>query len=318
MKYSPMRFQEMRIKTNEKFYERKSQVSEPRSKHFIIFEGTKSEQIYFDAFLKKHEIITNVFFFLRDKEKEGWTNPQKILELLISVINGNEKISFTYDTIFDNFYDYINQYVTTITKKTMKNIYISEVRRYKENHHNPIDIDKLNMIINGLIDNYLEKYKVDDIFQDENILKELIEEQSTFDKDIDKIYLVVDRDKKSFTEKQYDYILKKTKENNVQFYIINPCFEFWLLLHFKDCKEYSNMQLIENKYVTSDNTFVYAELKKCDSSYTKSKFNTELYMNRINIAIENSKKYVNDITLLKKFAGTNIHLLLEKLMSNNK
>ena len=114
----------MRIKTSEKFYERKSQVSEPRSKHFIIFEGTKSEQIYFDAFLKKHEVITNVFFFLRDKEKEGWTNPQKIMELLISVINGNEKISFTYDTIFDNFYDYINQYVTTIIKKTMKNKYI--------------------------------------------------------------------------------------------------------------------------------------------------------------------------------------------------
>lgn len=308
----------MRIKTNEKFYERKSQVSEPRSKHFIIFEGTKSEQIYFDAFLKKHEIITNVFFFLRDKEKEGWTNPQKIMELLISVINGNEKISFTYDTIFDNFYDYVNQYVTTITKKTMKNKYISEVRRYEENQHNPIDIGKLNLIINDLIYNYLEKYKVGDIFHDESILKELIEEQSTFDKDIDKIYLVVDRDQKSFTEEQYDYILEKTKENDVQFYVINPCFEFWLLLHFKDCKEYPKEQLIENNYVNADNTFVYVELKKCDSSYTKSKFNTELYIDKINIAIENSKKYDNDITLLKENVGTNIQSLLEELMSYNK
>lgn len=304
----------MRIKTSEKFYERKSQVSDPRSKHFIIFEGTKSEQIYFDAFLKKHEIITNVFFFLRDKEKEGWTNPQKIMELLISVINGNEKISFTYDTIFDNFYDYINQYVTTITKKTLKNKYISEVRKHGEDQHNPIDIGKLNLIIDDLIYNYLEKYKVEDIFHDESILKELIEEQSTFDKDIDKIYLVVDRDKKSFTEEQYMDTLERAKENDVQFYVINPCFEFWLLLHFKNCSEYSKKQLIENDYVNSNSTFVYEELKKCDSSYTKSRFNADLYIDKITTAIENSKIYETDITLLRDNVGTNLLLLFNKLI----
>lgn len=304
----------MRIKTNEKFYERKSQVSEPRSKHFIIFEGTKSEQIYFDAFLKKHEVITNVFFFLRDKEKEGWTNPQKIMELLISVINGNEKISFTYVTIFDNFYDYINQYVTTITKKAMKNKYISEVRKHGEDQHNPIDIGKLNLIIYDLIYNYLEKYKVGDIFHDESILKELIEEQSTFDKEIDKIYLVVDRDKKSFTEEQYMDTLERAKENDVQFYVINPCFEFWLLLHFKNCSEYSKKQLIENDYVNSNNTFVYEELKKCDSSYTKSRFNADLYIDKITTAIENSKIYETDITLLKDNVGTNLLLLFNELI----
>ena len=304
----------MRIKTIEKFYERKSQVSEPRSKHFIIFEGTKSEQIYFDAYLKKHEVITNVFFFLRDKEKEGWTNPQKIMELLISVIKGNEKISFTYDTIFDNFNDYINQYVTTITKKTMKNKYLSEVKKHGEDQHKPIDIGKLNTIINDLINNYLEKYKVGDIFHDESILKELIEEQSTFDKDIDKIYLVVDRDKKSFTDVQYIDTLEKTKENDVQFFVINPCFEFWLLLHFKDCLEYSKEQLIENDYVNSNNTFVYEELKKCDPSYTKSRFNAELYIDKISNAIENSKNYETDITLLKDNVGTNLLLLFNELI----
>lgn len=308
----------MRIKTNEKFYVRKSQVSEPKSKHFIIFEGTKSEQIYFDAFLKKHEVITNVFFFLRDKEKEGWTNPQKIMELLILVIDGNEKISFTYDTIFDNFYEYISQYVTTITKKTIKNKYIAEVRKNEEDQHSPIDITKLNVIIHSLIENYIENYKVGDIIHNEDILKELIEEQYTFDKDIDKIYLVVDRDKKSFTEEQYDDTLEKAKENDIQFYVINPCFEFWLLLHFKDCLEYSREQLIENDYVKSSNTFVYEELKKCDSSYTKSKFSAELYIEKVDIAIDNSKNYESDITLLKNNVGTNIQFLLENLMTGIK
>ncbi len=304
----------MRLKTTEKFYTRKSQVNEPRSKHFIIFEGTKSEQIYFDAFLKKYEVITNVFFFLRDKEKEGWTNPQKIMGLLISIINGKEKISFTYDTIFENFYDYISQYITTITKTNIKNNYIAKVRKCGAQLHSSIDITKLTTIIKRLIEDYIHNYKISDIFYDERILKELIEEQSTFDKAIDKIYLVVDRDKKSFTAEQYDDTLKKATENDVQFYVINPCFEFWLLLHFKDCLEYSKEQLFENDYVTMNNTFVYEELKKCDPLYTKSKFNAKGYIDKINTAIKNSKEYENDITLLKDNVGTNLSLLFNKLM----
>lgn len=199
----------------------------------------------------------------------------------------------------------------------MKNKYIAEVKKYESNQHAPIDTNKLNKIIKELIENYIDKYKVVDIFHDENILSDLIEEQSTFDKDIDKIYLVVDRDQKSFTEEQYDNIVEKTKENDIHFYVINPCFEFWLLLHFKDCKEYSNEQLIDNNYVKTGNTFVYEELKKCDPSYTKSKFNASLYMKKLDTAIENSKIYETDIIALKKKIGTNICLLLEKLMMNN-
>lgn len=303
----------MRIKSNEKFYERKSQIIEPRSKHFIIFEGIKSEQIYFEAFLKKYDVITNIFFFLRDKDKEGWTNPKKIMDLLISVINGNERITYTYDTIFDNLYDYINQYVNTIVKKDIKNKYISEVKKYVENQHCSIDVIKLNYIIHNLIENHFKKYNVRDVFYDENLLKEMIEEQSTFDKDIDRIYMVVDRDKKSFTDEQYIDTLEKAKENYVQFFVINPCFEFWLLLHFKDCKQFSKKQLLENDYVNSNNTFVYEELKKCDPFYTKSKFKTELYMDKISVAIKNSKLYETDIRLLKDSVGTNLLMLFNEL-----
>lgn len=308
----------MRIRTNEKFYERKSQINEPRSKQFIIFEGIKSEQIYFEAYLRKYDSVTNVFFFLRDKEKESWSNPNKIMDLLIEVINGNEKISFTFDTIFENFYDYISNYVTTIPKKKIKAEYINKVNKYGYNLHSTINIDILNEILKELIEDYIDKYEITEIFYDETILRELVEEQSTFDKAIDQIYLIVDRDKKSFTDKQYTQTLNKAIENNIKFYVINPCFEFWLLLHFKDCLEYAKEKLSSNDYVNSNNTFVYEELKKCDSRYTKKNFNANNYIKKIDIAINNAKKHENNIELLKDNVGTNLPLLFDELKKQNK
>ena len=306
----------MRIRTNEKFYERKSQISEPRSKQFIIFEGIKTEQIYFEAYLEKYDYVNDVFFFLRDKEKEGWSNPSKIMNLLIEVINGNEKISFTFDTIFENFYDYISSYVTTITKKKIKAKYIDEVKKHGYDLHSPVDIDKLNEILKELIEDYIDKYEITEIFYNESILKELLEERSTFDKTIDQIYLIVDRDKKSFTDKQYTETLNKAIENGIKFYVINPCFEFWLLLHFKDCLEYAKERLFNNDYVNSNNTFVYEELKKCDVRYTKNNFNANNYIEKIGTAINNAKKHENNIELLKDNVGTNLPSLFCELEHN--
>lgn len=303
----------MRIKSNEKFYERKSKIHEPRPKHFLIFEGTKSEQIYFETYFKNNNEIANVFFLLRDKDKEGWSNPQKIIDLLNDEIGDITKTNFTYDTIFDNLYDYISQYISVVPKNKIKNDYINRVIKNGEKIDNFIDKAKLSTIFKDLKDTYIEEYKISDIFHDENVLKELIEEQSTFNKSIDKIYLVVDRDKKSFTDPQYDETFKKAIENDIDFYVINPCFEFWLLLHFTDCQEYKKEELLENNYVTKNNTFVYEELKKWDPRYTKTSFDAKMYIDKIDYAIKNSKKFETDIILLKDNVGTNLSIFFDKI-----
>lgn len=51
--------------------------------------------------------------------------------------------------------------------------------------------------------------------------------------DYDKISFIFDRDPQSFKENQYDSVRKLCDENRFQLYITNPCFEFWLLLHFR-------------------------------------------------------------------------------------
>lgn len=63
----------------------------------------------------------------------------------------------------------------------------------------------------------------------------------------DQLCIVVDRDKNSFTNEQYDKLLKAEKNEEIRFCVSNPCFEFWLLLHFSDCSEYDNSKLKENE-----------------------------------------------------------------------
>lgn len=60
----------------------------------------------------------------------------------------------------------------------------------------------------------------------------------TYDENIDKICLVIDRDKDSFistpNNRQYEYVVKTCKKKGFGLYVTNPCFEFWLLLHFDE------------------------------------------------------------------------------------
>lgn len=44
--------------------------------------------------------------------------------------------------------------------------------------------------------------------------------------------MVIDRDKENFFDDQYDKVRIFCKNNNVNLYVSNPNFEFWLFLHF--------------------------------------------------------------------------------------
>ena len=56
-------------------------------------------------------------------------------------------------------------------------------------------------------------------------------------------------------------------------------------------------------------------LNKTWLRYGKSKFSADGSIDTIDIAINNAKKYENDIYLLKDHIMMNIHLLFEKLIS---
>ncbi|MGL5355333.1 MAG: RloB family protein [Cetobacterium sp.] len=75
----------------------------------------------------------------------------------------------------------------------------------------------------------------------------------------DELCMVIDRDPNNFFESQFDKIVQECKKNKYFLAITNPCFEFWLLLHF-DISFYSNIELLQNKIISNKHNFISKEL----------------------------------------------------------
>lgn len=93
----------------------------------------------------------------------------------------------------------------------------------------------------------------------------------------------------------------------------NPCFEFWLLLHFDEVFCLDRDKLLENPQITSKRRYTEYELRKLLPGYTKSKYNVEALMSRVDKAVQNEKKFCEDIVKLEYEAGSNVGRLIEEL-----
>lgn len=93
----------------------------------------------------------------------------------------------------------------------------------------------------------------------------------------DIVYAVLDTD--FGKEKKIREARKQARENNIGLLLSNPCFEVWLLLHFR----YSTRGYHSNNAVV-------AELENRWPGYRKSIESFEYIIDRIDIAIENAEK----------------------------
>ena len=89
---------------------------------------------------------------------------------------------------------------------------------------------------------------------------------SLYAEGFDKICFIVDRDRESFVahpeNNQYKYVLDKCREKGFGFYLTNPCFEFWLLLHFDDAAILYQEKLLDNRKVTVKRRYTEHELRR--------------------------------------------------------
>lgn len=139
----------------------------------------------------------------------------------------------------------------------------------------------------------------------------------TYAEDFDKICLIVDRDRKSFVStpanNQYEYVVEKCKEKNFGLYVTNPCFEFWLLLHFDEVLEVDKNKLLENPKVTAKRKYAEQEHRRIWPGYTKSSYRAEELVKDIDRAIKNEKEFCEDVMLLENSVGCNLGKLIEKM-----
>ena len=151
--------------------------------------------------------------------------------------------------------------------------------------------------------------------------KAINEYDNYFPNNGDQLCLIVDRDKHSFSDSQYDELLKYEHEGEFALYVSNPCFEFWLLLHFSDCKHLDQNKLNEN--AKSDNKRTLTENLLRDylgGSYNKSRLKYKFdkyFKDNVKTAINNAKKYATTTNQLKYSVGTNVGKLIETMLNQH-
>lgn len=135
----------------------------------------------------------------------------------------------------------------------------------------------------------------------------------------DKICLIVDRDRESFIStpenNQYDYVVSMCMKKNFGLYITNPCFEFWLLLHFDEVFELDWDKLLENPKVTAKRRYTEQELHRIWPGYGKGSYKAEEVVKYIDRAIENEKEFCEDVVMLKNKVGSNLGNLIKEMKS---
>ncbi len=79
----------------------------------------------------------------------------------------------------------------------------------------------------------------------------------------DEFGILIDRDSLAHSEQEILECLQHCKKSGYHFFISNPCFEFWLLLHLSDVKEeYKDRldEILENQKISRRHTFVSKEV----------------------------------------------------------
>lgn len=311
----------MREKKNFAERTRISKEDRTRKKYFLVCEGNRTEGIYFNTINElKDKIGINplieIISIERTYTEEGWSNPKKILEQLLKDLEEIENGKISYKTLVDKIIEIImedEKISLKISKEISSEKMIENIKNDIESLDNIVEnVEEdceflLNIIIKKL---FLTIEEIPNIL--ETVLKNIENKQITYSEDIDKMCLIVDRDRKSFKEEQYNYVKEECKKKNFKLYVTNPCFEFWLLLHFDEVHLINKEELLENKRASSKVRFVESELKKY-FPYNKNKYNAELLIQKIDLAIENEKRFCEDIEGLKNELGSNVGLLIQEL-----
>lgn len=305
------------MRTESPFGKRKapSGQSLPKRKYFLAYEGSQTEKLYFDGIksnrdqLKINSLI-DIIPILRSYNEEGCGHPKKIVEAVKEYIDQMKGGSCKVSQLAQWTVDYINKCNMTSpipSQKTFDNL----IQYFKGEGINPNDTVRSLDAVYNLIINYFQNIRL------ERLKKYLESQQISYCPGYDKVCIIVDRDPQSFKAEQYDYVVEKCQTEGYQLYVTNPCFEFWLLLHFDEVMDMNPEDLRKNAKMTnkSKRRFTEYKLRELVPGYQKNDIRFSVFLPRIEIAIRNEKKFEEDVLKLKDHLGSNVGCLIAELQS---
>lgn len=292
-------------------------------KYFLVYEGSVTEAIYFEAVDSMRDIIgisplIKLIPVIRSYSEDGWSNPKKILNRVIENLEESRTNQISYETLLNRIMDYFyEQKIITSSRVQARSVWNTMCRICRETCLKALDsyVDDIEESCSLILKTLQEEYELVHVISDiSNIIKE---GGFTYAEGFDKICLIIDRDRESFLSSskndQYKYVVDKCEEMGFKLYVTNPCFEFWLLLHFDKVFELDRDKLLENPKVTAKRRYVEQELRRICPGYQKTSYKAEELVMDIDRAVDNEKKFCEDVVNLEKSIGSNVGKLIMEM-----
>lgn len=284
-----------------------------KKKYIFVFEGEKTEKQYFEGIYNYKDdlgIDSLIDIEILERYDETMSNQLSVVKSLDDYIKQTLLMQKNQKIIKEEIITIINS--SDIEEYGIKDKILKLLNEYiVDNNYEKNIYNFINAVNNIILDS---EQNIDILIDDIKALKERLE----YDHQIDEVCIIIDRDKGSFKQSQYNEVVTICKENNYNLGISNPCFEFWLLLHLSNCKEYDIEDIGINRKVSKSKRFLERKLAdKLNGSYNKSNIKFEQFKDNINTAIENEKLYELDIKKLESNVGTRVGLIIENMMQHN-
>ena len=312
------------MRVDNKFARRKPVLksNEPKKKYILAYEGFKTEPCYFNGIIDSRDdleisSLIEIIPLLRDYNEKGNSHPKNIISELESFLKQSKenklKVSSIIDIITNNFLEEKNS--NNIRQEFEK----SFIKDLNLEINDIISIDDSDKILDYIGD-FLKKRKKRNCNNSISNIKQLLKDNNIeYEESYDDVCIIIDRDKQSFKDEQYDDVVKMCKKNKFKLYVTNPCFEFWLLMHFDEVLQMDREKIEQNKKINRNNVrYLENELKNIVPKYKKNDIQFYKFKGNIKKAIENEKYFEEDIDGLKQKIGSNIGKLISEMISIGK
>ena len=257
----------------------------PKRMIFLSVEGDQTERTYFEHLNDHLDNSIIRIEVLRHRRGDGYSDPKYVVELLTEYINVREG-----ELLPDNL-------PSAFTDKYSKEL----IQKYLENSS---DIDKVQR---NAIENDLLLIGIDLDYR--RYLQNYNNESDVF-------AVILDRDCGNHSQELMMECERKCADSGYGYYVSNPCFEFFLLLHLSNVKEAfteeQQKELLENKKISTSHTKTSYEVNiraKHGKRITRGTFDAYYFPN-IQKAMLHASDFVSEFPGLYEHLGTNLPDLL--------
>ena len=147
---------------------------EALKKYFLVYEGSDTELIYFDAVNSMRENIginplIELIPIIRSYSEEGWSNPKKILDRIIENLEESKAERISYETLLNRMMDYFYETkVITTSKVLAKNMWKTMIHVCAEKLQKSLqaEVEDIETDCNAILELLKQEYDVTHVVSD--------------------------------------------------------------------------------------------------------------------------------------------------------